>query len=136
MFLTASVCPGSICTTRVVTGVGMPQISAVMNAVRGVRSTGRDVPVIADGGIKYSGDIVKALAAGADTVMLGSLLAGLDESPGKLVIYKGRRFKEYRGMGSLGAMITGSPASPAKTGRLVYQQHQPLLGLLAVNLGR
>jgi IMP dehydrogenase len=95
--------PGSICTTRVVTGVGIPQISAVM-AVAEVA----DVPVIADGGVRFSGDIVKALAAGAHAVMLGSLLAGLDESPGQLVIWKGRRFKEYRGMGSLGAMEAGS----------------------------
>jgi len=100
--------PGSICTTRVVTGVGMPQISAVMNAVAGIRDSGRDVPVIADGGIRLSGDIAKALAAGASTVMMGSLFAGLDESPGELVISGGRRFKAYRGMGSEGAMSKGS----------------------------
>jgi IMP dehydrogenase len=93
---------GSICTTRVVAGVGVPQVSAVAECASAARPRG--VSVIADGGIKYSGDIVKALAAGADAVMLGSLLAGLDESPGELVIYEGRRFKEYRGMGSLGAM--------------------------------
>ena len=93
---------GSICTTRIVSGAGMPQISAVMEcAEEAARS---DTPLIADGGIKYSGDIVKALAAGASTVMLGSLLAGLDESPGEVVLYEGRRFKDYRGMGSLGAM--------------------------------
>jgi IMP dehydrogenase len=97
--------PGSICTTRVVTGVGVPQVTAIMNAVEG--SAGR-VPVIADGGIRLSGDIAKALAAGADCVMLGGLFAGLDESPGELVIHRGRRFKTYRGMGSAGAMSMGS----------------------------
>ena len=103
--------PGSICTTRVVTGVGVPQITAVMNAVEGVRlaaSGAEPVPVIADGGIRQSGDIAKALAAGADTVMMGSLFAGLDESPGELVISGGRRYKAYRGMGSEGAMSAGS----------------------------
>ena len=93
---------GSICTTRVVSGAGMPQLTAIMDCVQEARKHG--IPTIADGGVKYSGDIVKALAAGADTVMLGSLLAGLDECPGELVIYEGRRYKEYRGMGSLGAM--------------------------------
>jgi IMP dehydrogenase len=93
---------GSICTTRVVTGAGMPQISAIQTCAEEAHCHG--VKVIADGGIKYSGDITKALAAGADAVMLGSLLAGLDEAPGELVIFEGRRFKEYRGMGSLGAM--------------------------------
>ncbi|HEY63958.1 MAG TPA: IMP dehydrogenase [Caldilineae bacterium] len=93
---------GSICTTRVVAGAGVPQITAIAECAAAARPRG--VPIIADGGIKYSGDIVKALAAGADAVMLGSLLAGLEESPGELVIYEGRRFKEYRGMGSLGAM--------------------------------
>lgn len=100
--------PGSICTTRVVTGVGMPQITAIMNAVEGIRSIGSDIPVIADGGIRLSGDIAKAIAAGADSVMLGSLFGGLDESPGELVISGGRRFKSYRGMGSEGAMGAGS----------------------------
>ncbi|MCK4872451.1 MAG: IMP dehydrogenase [Phycisphaerales bacterium] len=98
--------PGSICTTRVVTGVGVPQITAVMNAVRAAEKAG--VPVIADGGIRLSGDIAKALAAGAGCVMLGSLFAGLDESPGHMVIHKGRRYKSYRGMGSAGAMMAGS----------------------------
>ena len=98
--------PGSICTTRVVTGVGVPQITAIMEAVRGLQGT--DVPVIADGGIKYSGDVAKAIAAGADTVMLGSLLAGTYEAPGEEVIKDGRRYKVYRGMGSLGAMKQGS----------------------------
>jgi IMP dehydrogenase len=93
---------GSICTTRVVAGAGMPQITAIMESAIAARELGK--PIIADGGIKYSGDIVKALAAGAHAVMLGSLLAGLDEAPGEIIIYEGRRFKEYRGMGSLGAM--------------------------------
>ncbi|KRQ87639.1 Inosine-5'-monophosphate dehydrogenase [Caloramator mitchellensis] len=98
--------PGSICTTRVVAGVGVPQLSAVMDCVEEARKFG--VPIIADGGIKYSGDIVKALAAGASVVMLGSLLAGCAESPGDEEIYQGRRYKVYRGMGSLGAMQKGS----------------------------
>lgn len=93
---------GSICTTRVVAGAGMPQLSAIHACAQAARPLG--VPIIADGGIKFSGDIVKAIAAGADTVMLGSLLAGLDESPGEVVLFEGRRFKEYRGMGSLGAL--------------------------------
>ena len=93
---------GSICTTRIVSGAGMPQISAIMDCYEEARKT--DTPLIADGGIKYSGDIVKAVAAGASLVMLGSLLAGLDESPGEVVFYEGRQFKDYRGMGSLGAM--------------------------------
>jgi IMP dehydrogenase len=96
--------PGSICTTRVVTGVGVPQVSAILNAVSGAG----DTPVIADGGVKQSGDIAKALAAGASTVMMGGLFAGLDESPGEVVISEGRRYKTYRGMGSEGAMLAGS----------------------------
>ncbi|GAB6099719.1 IMP dehydrogenase [Halanaerocella petrolearia] len=98
--------PGSICTTRVVAGVGVPQISAVYDCAKAASEYG--VPVIADGGIKYSGDVVKALAAGASTVMLGSLLAGTEEAPGEKVIYKGRSFKVYRGMGSVEAMKEGS----------------------------
>jgi IMP dehydrogenase len=93
---------GSICTTRVISGAGVPQFTAILHCAEEARK--HDIPTIADGGIKYSGDIVKALAAGADTVMLGSLLAGLDESPGELIIYEGRYYKAYRGMGSLGAM--------------------------------
>jgi IMP dehydrogenase len=96
--------PGSICTTRVVTGVGVPQVTAVMDAVRGAE----DVPVIADGGIKYSGDVVKALASGASSVMMGSMLAGTEESPGESVLAEGRRYKMIRGMGSLSAMQDGS----------------------------
>ncbi len=98
--------PGSICTTRIVAGIGVPQISAVYDAACVARK--KNIPVIADGGIKYSGDIVKALAAGANVVMLGSLLAGCDEAPGEEEIYQGRRFKTYRGMGSLAAMANGS----------------------------
>ena len=98
--------PGSICTTRVVAGVGVPQISAIMDVARASKLT--DVPIIADGGIKYSGDVVKAIAAGADSVMIGSLLAGTDEAPGELVLYQGRSYKVYRGMGSIGAMKAGS----------------------------
>jgi IMP dehydrogenase len=98
--------PGSICTTRVVTGVGMPQITAIMEAVRACEAQG--IPVIADGGIRQSGDIAKAIAAGASCVMLGSMFAGLDESPGEVVLHRGRRFKSYRGMGSEGAMSAGS----------------------------
>lgn len=98
--------PGSICTTRVVAGVGVPQITAIYDCAK--KANEFDIPVIADGGIKYSGDIVKALAAGASTVMLGSILAGTEESPGNLEIYKGRSYKVYRGMGSMGAMEEGS----------------------------
>ena len=98
--------PGSICTTRVVTGVGVPQLSAIMNVAQTANEHG--IPVIADGGIRHSGDIAKAIAAGASTVMIGSLFAGLDESPGELILHRGRRFKSYRGMGSEGAMGTGS----------------------------
>ncbi len=97
--------PGSICTTRVVTGVGLPQLTAIMDAVDGVDG---DIPVIADGGIRYSGDIVKALAAGAHCVMMGSMFAGTDESPGETFLLEGRRFKTVRGMGSLSAMEEGS----------------------------
>jgi IMP dehydrogenase len=94
--------PGSICTTRIVAGVGMPQLTAIINCAEEAAKTG--TPIIADGGIKYSGDIAKAIAAGADSVMMGSIFAGTDESPGETVLYEGRRFKTYRGMGSLGAM--------------------------------
>jgi IMP dehydrogenase len=98
--------PGSICTTRVVAGVGVPQITAIADCARAAADG--DVPIIADGGIKYSGDMVKAIAAGAHCVMLGSLLAGTDEAPGETVLYQGRTYKSYRGMGSLGAMKRGS----------------------------
>lgn len=98
--------PGSICTTRIVTGVGVPQISAISNAVEAVKKF--DIPVIADGGIRYSGDICKALAAGAHTIMIGGLFAGTDEAPGEVELFQGRSYKSYRGMGSLGAMSQGS----------------------------
>ncbi len=98
--------PGSICTTRMVTGAGMPQITAIAEATRAARA--HDIPVIADGGIKYSGDLTKAIAAGADSIMIGSLFAGVDESPGETILYQGRSFKAYRGMGSLSAMAQGS----------------------------
>jgi IMP dehydrogenase len=98
--------PGSICTTRIVTGIGVPQLSAVMECAAAARGTG--VPIIADGGIKFSGDVAKALAGGADSVMIGSMFAGTDESPGELVIYQGKSYKGYRGMGSIGAMAKGS----------------------------
>ena len=98
--------PGSICTTRIVAGVGVPQLTAIMDAAEVGRAN--DVPVIADGGIKFSGDLAKAIAAGADSVMIGSLFAGTDESPGEVYLYQGRSFKAYRGMGSVGAMARGS----------------------------
>jgi IMP dehydrogenase len=98
--------PGSICTTRIVAGVGVPQLSAIHYASRALKGSG--VPVIGDGGIRYTGDIAKALVAGASCVMAGSLFAGCDESPGETIIYDGRKFKVYRGMGSLGAMAMGS----------------------------
>lgn len=114
--------PGAICTTRIVSGVGVPQISAIFDAVKVADAAG--VPVIADGGIRHSGDITKAIAAGASSVMMGSMFAGLDESPGELIIHAGRRYKTYRGMGSMGAMIKGSKdrygqADVAKTSKLV-----------------
>jgi IMP dehydrogenase len=98
--------PGSICTTRVISGVGVPQITAITNAAKAARA--EQIPIIADGGIRYSGDITKALAAGASAVMIGGLFAGLAESPGRTILYQGRTFKSYRGMGSIGAMVHGS----------------------------
>ncbi len=98
--------PGSICTTRIVAGAGVPQLTAIMQAASVLNK--KEIPLIADGGIRYTGDMVKALAAGADCVMIGSIFAGTEESPGETIIYEGRKFKEYRGMGSLGAMSTGS----------------------------
>jgi IMP dehydrogenase len=98
--------PGAICTTRIISGVGVPQITAIFESALVASAAG--IPIIADGGIRHSGDITKAIAAGAHCVMMGSLFAGLDESPGELVIYQGRRYKTYRGMGSMGAMIHGS----------------------------
>ncbi len=101
--------PGSICTTRIVTGVGVPQISAIANIAEELKDT--DVPVIADGGVRYSGDLAKALAAGAQSVMVGSMLAGTEEAPGEIILYQGRSYKTYRGMGSLGAMAQGEGSS-------------------------
>jgi IMP dehydrogenase len=98
--------PGSICTTRVVAGVGVPQLTAIYQAAHAIKGSG--VPVIGDGGIRYTGDIAKALAAGASTIMAGGLFAGVEEAPGETIIYEGRKFKVYRGMGSLGAMSLGS----------------------------
>jgi IMP dehydrogenase len=113
--------PGSICTTRIVSGAGVPQITAIMEAARAAKGTG--VPIIADGGIKFSGDITKAIAAGASVVMIGSLFAGTEESPGETILYQGRTFKSYRGMGSLGAMESGSGdryfQDPAERGKSV-----------------
>lgn len=126
--------PGSICTTRVISGVGMPQFTAIQEVAFVARPAG--VTVIADGGIRYSGDIVKALAAGADLVMLGGLLAGTEESPGKVVHYQGRHFKQYRGMGSLGAMRRGSGDRYGQnsSGKLVaegVEARVPYKGMLA-----
>lgn len=100
--------PGSICTTRVVAGIGVPQLSAVMNVSKALKAKGYDIPIIADGGIRFSGDIVKAIAAGADAVMMGSVFAGTEESPGETIIFEGRKFKTYRGMGSIESMQKGS----------------------------
>lgn len=113
--------PGSICTTRVISGVGVPQVTAILQAVQVAEE--RNIPIIADGGIRFSGDVTKAIAAGASTVMIGSLFAGLAESPGKTILYQGRTFKTYRGMGSMGAMVKGSSdryrQKGAKAGKLV-----------------
>jgi IMP dehydrogenase len=98
--------PGSICTTRVISGVGVPQISAIFDAAQAAKASG--TPIIADGGIRYSGDLTKSIAAGAHAVMIGGLFAGLAESPGEQILFQGRSFKVYRGMGSLGAMVKGS----------------------------
>jgi IMP dehydrogenase len=131
--------PGSICTTRVVAGVGVPQISAVDACVRAAAKFG--VPCISDGGIKYSGDIVKAIAAGADTVMIGSLFAGTEEAPGEVILYQGRSYKSYRGMGSLGAMKQGSKdryfQEGAEESKLVpegIEGRVPYKGTLAMNV--
>lgn len=109
--------PGSICTTRIVTGVGVPQLTAIMEAAKGLKGT--NIPLIADGGIRFSGDIAKAIAAGADTVMIGNLFAGTDESPGEIELYQGRTYKNYRGMGSLGAMAQREGSSDR-----YFQEHQ------------
>jgi IMP dehydrogenase len=127
--------PGSICTTRVVTGAGVPQITAIAECARAARSAG--VPIIADGGIKFSGDITKAIAAGASTVMIGSLFAGTEESPGETILFQGRTFKAYRGMGSIGAMAAGSGDRYAQEGEVAklipegIESRVPYKGLLA-----
>ena len=129
--------PGSICTTRVVSGVGVPQVTAIYQAAQAAKDAG--IPIIADGGIRYSGDITKAIAAGAHAVMIGGLFAGLAESPGKTILYQGRTFKTYRGMGSLGAMVKGSSEryrQPGNTGtgKLVpegVEGRVPFKGLLS-----
>ncbi len=100
--------PGSICSTRIIAGIGVPQLTAVCEVAGALKQGGFDIPLIADGGIRYSGDIVKALAAGASSIMIGSLVAGVDEAPGETIIFEGRKFKSYRGMGSLEAMQSGS----------------------------
>ena len=126
--------PGSICTTRVVSGAGVPQITAIAECAKAAQGTG--IPVIADGGIKFSGDVTKAIAAGADCVMIGSLLAGTEESPGETILYQGRTFKSYRGMGSMGAMTQGSSDRYAQesNGKLVpegIEGRVPYKGMLA-----
>jgi IMP dehydrogenase len=115
--------PGSICTTRVVTGAGVPQITAIVDCVGAAR--GSDVPVIADGGVKFSGDIAKAIAAGADSVMIGSLFAGTEEAPGEVILFQGRNFKSYRGMGSIGAMRSGSSDRYAQEGTVGDSKYIP-----------
>jgi IMP dehydrogenase len=115
--------PGSICTTRVVTGAGVPQIMAIGDAVAAAKGTG--VPVIADGGIKFSGDVAKAIAAGADSVMIGSLFAGTEEAPGEVILFQGRNFKTYRGMGSIGAMRKGSSDRYAQEGTVADSKYVP-----------
>jgi IMP dehydrogenase len=126
--------PGSICTTRVVSGAGVPQITAISECAKATRGSG--VPLIADGGIKYSGDVTKAIASGADCVMIGSLFAGTEESPGETILYQGRTFKSYRGMGSMGAMAQGSSDrySQDTNGKLVpegIEARVPYKGLLS-----
>ena len=136
--------PGSICTTRIVAGIGVPQFSAVLWAAE--EASKKNIPVIADGGIKYSGDIVKAIGAGASTVMIGNLFAGLKEAPGKEIIYEGRIFKQYRGMGSMGAIKDGSgdryqmgkdddPVPEGVEGRVPYKGNlKPFLHQLVTGL--
>ena len=115
--------PGSICTTRVVTGAGVPQIMAIVECVNAAKGSG--VPVIADGGVKFSGDVAKAIAAGADTVMIGSLFAGTEEAPGEVILFQGRNFKTYRGMGSIGAMKKGSSDRYSQEGTVVDSKYVP-----------
>ncbi len=114
---------GSICTTRIVTAAGVPQITAIMNAVEAAKGTG--IPIISDGGIKFSGDVTKAIAAGADSVMIGSLFAGTEEAPGEVILYQGRSFKSYRGMGSIAAMKSGSSDRYAQEGTISDSKYVP-----------
>jgi IMP dehydrogenase len=115
--------PGSICTTRVVTGAGVPQITAIVDCVRA--AAGSNVPIIADGGVKFSGDVAKAIAAGADSVMIGSLIAGTEEAPGEVILFQGRNFKTYRGMGSIGAMKRGSSDRYSQEGTVADGKYIP-----------
>ncbi|MGI9036735.1 MAG: IMP dehydrogenase, partial [Pyrinomonadaceae bacterium] len=115
--------PGSICTTRVVTGAGVPQITAITECVNAARNSG--VPIIADGGVKFSGDVAKAIAAGADSAMIGSLFAGTAEAPGEMILFQGRSFKTYRGMGSIGAMKQGSSDRYAQEGTISDSKYVP-----------
>ncbi|MEP6944428.1 MAG: IMP dehydrogenase [Acidobacteriota bacterium] len=115
--------PGSICTTRVVTGAGVPQVTAIVECVEAARGSG--VPIIADGGVKFSGDVAKAIAAGADTVMIGSLFAGTEEAPGEVILFQGRNFKTYRGMGSIGAMKKGSSDRYSQEGTVSDAKYVP-----------
>lgn len=115
--------PGSICTTRIVTGAGVPQITAVIECVKAAKDSG--VPIIADGGVKFSGDVIKAIVAGADSVMIGSLFAGTEEAPGEVILYQGRNFKTYRGMGSIGAMKKGSSDRYAQEGTVADSKFVP-----------
>jgi IMP dehydrogenase len=115
--------PGSICTTRVVTGAGVPQVTAILDCVNAAKGSG--VPVIADGGVKFSGDVAKAIAAGADSVMIGSLFAGTEEAPGEVILFQGRNFKTYRGMGSIGAMKRGSSDRYSQEGTVADGKYIP-----------
>jgi IMP dehydrogenase len=115
--------PGSICTTRVVTGAGVPQITAIDECVKAAKGSG--VPIIADGGVKFSGDVAKAIVAGADSVMIGSLFAGTEEAPGEVILFQGRSFKTYRGMGSIGAMKQGSSDRYAQEGTVSDSKYVP-----------
>ena len=115
--------PGSICTTRVVTGAGVPQITAITECVTAAKGSG--VPIIADGGIKFSGDVAKSIASGADTVMIGSLFAGTEEAPGEVILFQGRNFKTYRGMGSIGAMKKGSSDRYSQEGTVSDAKYVP-----------
>ncbi len=124
--------PGSICTTRIIAGVGVPQLTAVYDVAKALRGTG--VPVIADGGIRFTGDIVKALAAGASCIMAGSLFAGVDESPGETIIYEGRKYKTYRGMGSVEAMQEGRKTVTFRIRKMMLKNSFPKVLLVVCHL--